>query len=114
MMRTAVTLTLILTLAACGSSRQQSTPRSIAPASVPYSAGPIQSACLRADRRNASQRLCGCVQAVANRDLTRREQSRAVSFFDDPQKAQDARGGSAFWKKYRAFSNRAAQVCSQA
>ncbi|MGB1234953.1 MAG: hypothetical protein ACPG5U_04400 [Planktomarina sp.] len=98
-------------LAACGSSRQAAAPV-VTPATIPFASGPVMNACVAADRSNASRRLCGCVQAVANDSLTSSDQSRAVGFFRDPQKAQDARGGSAFWTRYRAFSNRAAKVCA--
>jgi hypothetical protein len=78
--------------------------------------GDISSACLAADRRAASPALCSCVQQVANQTLSGSEQSRAASFFNDPQLAQDTRqsdsaGDERFWQRYRAFSDLAGQIC---
>ncbi|MEO0358243.1 MAG: hypothetical protein AAF386_08095 [Pseudomonadota bacterium] len=112
-MRYIILFTLIGAVSACGSSRSSSGP-STSQVSVPFASGPIYNACLEADRRKASQRLCGCIQATANQDLSSREQSRAVGFFRDPHKAQEARGGSTFWTRYRAWSDRTKRVCARA
>ncbi|MGV6839305.1 MAG: arginine transporter, partial [Planktomarina sp.] len=101
-MRYIVGFILLFSLAACGSSRSSSSYRG--PVAAPFATGPIYGACMNAGRSAASSRLCGCVQSVADRTLSTSDQSRAVSFFRDPQKAQDARGGSAFWTRYKAFS----------
>lgn len=81
------------------------------------SAGPVESACLRSDRAQATRALCRCVDAVAQRTLTRSEQRRAASFFRDPQLAQDVRMSksdrdNAFWARYRAFGEAAERSCS--
>ena len=81
------------------------------------SAGPVESACVRSDRPQASRALCRCIDAVAQRTLTRSEQRRAASFFRDPQLAQDVRMSksdrdSAFWARYRAFGETAERTCS--
>ncbi len=80
-------------------------------------AGPIESACLRSDRPNATRALCRCIDSVAQRNLTRAEQRRAASFFRDPQLAQDVRMSksdrdNAFWARYRAFGAAAEQTCT--
>lgn len=80
-------------------------------------AGPIESACLRSDRQQATRALCRCIDSVAQRTLTRSEQRRAASFFRDPQLAQDVRMSkserdNAFWARYRAFGEAAERSCS--
>ncbi|WP_147127383.1 hypothetical protein [Shimia ponticola] len=81
-----------------------------------YAEGPIKDACLAAGRKAASRQLCGCVQAVANRELSSRDRARAVGFFADPQRAQDARtadgpAADAFWDRYKAFARTAERSC---
>jgi hypothetical protein len=96
-------------LAACGGGGVEVT-------RTAFATGPIYSACLSADRPQASVPLCGCVQAVADVSLTGAEQRRAVAFFRDPHQAQVVRQSDrprdeAFWPRYRAFAARAEQVC---
>ena len=81
------------------------------------SAGPIETACIRSDRAQATRALCRCIDSVAQRTLTRGEQRRAASFFRDPQLAQDVRMSRSqrdneFWARYRAFGAAAEQACS--
>ncbi|MEM1232710.1 MAG: arginine transporter [Pseudomonadota bacterium] len=109
-MRFVVFIITVAALASCGGSSNR------APAGIQFAQGPISRACLAADRRAASQALCECVQAVANSELSAREQSRAAEFFADPQAAQDTRqsdnpGSERFWTRYRAFADRAEQTC---
>ena len=78
--------------------------------------GDVGQACMDAGRRDASPALCTCVQQVANRTLSSRDQSRAVAFFDDPQLAQDTRqsdrsSDEAFWGRYKAFTELATEIC---
>ncbi|MEJ8563228.1 arginine transporter [Yoonia sp. GPGPB17] len=78
--------------------------------------GDISRACLEADRRAASPALCSCVQQVANQSLSGRDQARAVTFFEDPQLAQDTRqsdrsADERFWDRYRAFTDLASEIC---
>ncbi|MEM9854969.1 MAG: arginine transporter [Pseudomonadota bacterium] len=101
---------IIITLAACGGRAAR------APTGIQFASGPISEACLAAGRKAATRQLCQCVQAVANQDLSRSEQTRAAGFFADPQRAQDTRqsdapGADAFWDRYRAFADRAERVC---
>lgn len=84
----------------------------------PASAGPIESACVRSDRPQATRALCRCIDSVAQRTLTRSEQRRAATFFRDPQLAQDVRMSKSqrdneFWARYRAFGAAAEQTCSR-
>ena len=80
-------------------------------------AGVLERACLRSDRGAAKSQLCGCIQNVADRTLSRGDQRVAAKFFKDPQRAQDMRQSSnssheVFWKRYRAFGASAEQSCS--
>lgn len=109
-------LTLILALAACGGSRSAPVPKAKPTIKRPYAEGPIFQACLKAGRKAASRDLCGCAQAVANRELTSRDRARAETFYADPQLAQDARTADnsatrAFWKRYRAYATTAERSC---
>ncbi|TVP73105.1 MAG: hypothetical protein EA339_04510 [Rhodobacteraceae bacterium] len=81
------------------------------------SAGPIETACLRSDRAQATRSMCRCIDNVARQTLTRAEQRRAASFFRDPQLAQDVRMSrsdrdNAFWTRYREFGAAAERACS--
>jgi hypothetical protein len=103
---------LLLTLSACGGG-SSGTPG----VTRAYATGPMQTACLRADRSAASPQLCGCVQAAADASLSRRDQSRAVRFFKDPHQAQvtrqsDRRGDEAFWQRYKRFVSVAERSCA--
>ncbi len=80
------------------------------------SAGPIETACLRSDRAQATRAMCRCIDSVAQRTLTRSEQRRAATFFRDPQRAQDVRMSksdrdNAFWARYREFGAAAERSC---
>lgn len=119
---------ILALLAACGSggSRYSSgnSTRGPVPAvgtemPVLFASGPISQACLSAGRRAASRARCGCVQAVADFNLSPAEQRRGAAFFDDPQQAQDIRqsdnsANEVFWKKWKAYGQEAAQLCARA
>ena len=80
-------------------------------------AGPISTACMKSNRRAATQALCGCIQQVADSTLTGSDQRRAAAFFRDPDKAQQVfvsqkRADDAFWVRYKAFGARAEASCS--
>lgn len=113
---------LILGLAAtmltsCGSSNSNSKPRHpISHGPTPTATGPINSACLSSDRSARSRQVCGCIQAVANSTLTGSEQRRAAEFYANPHSVQETRqsdrpGDEQFWKVYKAYGERAEQVC---
>lgn len=79
-------------------------------------AGPIENACLRSDRAQATRAMCRCIDSVAQTTLTRSEQRRAASFFSDPDRAQQIRMSktardNAFWDRYRDFGATAEQYC---
>lgn len=79
-------------------------------------AGPIERACLKADRKAASRPLCNCVQQVADLTLDGRDQRLAASFFSDPHRAQEIRQSDrstheAFWKRYKSFGANAESYC---
>lgn len=76
----------------------------------------LESACTKSPRAAASGVLCGCIQDVANLTLTKSDQRMAVSFFKDPQKAQDIRQSDRgshekFWDRYKQFTEAAGQLC---
>jgi hypothetical protein len=114
MMKHAVILAACLALAACGGGNRVD--RGPSSAQVRVASGPIADACLRAGRKDATRRLCGCVQNVADRDLTGADQRLAVGFFANPHRAQEIRQSpnprhEAFWQRYKAFVARAESVC---
>ena len=79
-------------------------------------AGPIESACMRADRKSASRALCGCIQQVANQTLRDGDQRRAATFFRDPEKAHKvwmskSKSDDAFWERYKVFGAQAEAYC---
>ncbi|MFD1343769.1 hypothetical protein [Litorisediminicola beolgyonensis] len=81
-----------------------------------YATGPINTACMKSDRKARNPRLCGCVQAVANQSLSNSEQRLAVTFFKDPHRAQEIRQSDRpnherMWRNYKAFAGRAEQLC---
>lgn len=86
-------------------------------AAVPVVAGPIESACLRSDRKQANRQVCGCIQQVADMTLRGADQRRAASFFRDPEKAQKVKmsktaSDDAFWDRYQAFGEQAEAFCA--
>ena len=97
-------------LASCGGGRSsQVVTRS--------ASGPISAACEQAARKGASAERCGCVQAVANDSLSRRDQQLGASFFQDPHRAQEIRQSSSrdhaeFWDRWKSFGDAANKICS--
>ena len=76
----------------------------------------IAKACLKAARPGASRALCACIQTVADRTLTRRDQRLAAGFFRNPHRAQVIRQSSRrahaeFWRRYKAFGAAAEDSC---
>ena len=83
---------------------------------LPAAAGTIRDACLAAERAGTPQ-LCACIQAAADRTLSKRDQRLAARFFRDPDMAQeirqsDRRAHEVFWQRYRAFGETAEAFCS--
>ena len=84
---------------------------------APSFAGPIESACLRSDRKGASRQLCGCIQQVADMTLRSADQRKAAGFFRDPDRAQKvkmskSKSDDAFWDRYKAFGEQAEAYCA--
>jgi hypothetical protein len=80
--------------------------------------GRIESTCLASGRAAANPALCGCIQSVADRELSRSDQRLAASFYANPQRAQDIRQSDnpthrAFWDRYRAFGDRVERSCAR-
>lgn len=117
-MKNLLILGMIVVLAGCGGNRSKgNTGRGAAPLYAPTASGPIKSACLASDRKARSNHLCGCIQAVADRHLTGGEQRRAVSFYANPQSAQDIRQSKSanderFWKSYSEYAKQAERICT--
>ncbi len=115
MTRLGVALAAVVLVAACGGGSSR-VDRAVGGASPTIASGPISEACQRAGRKAANRRLCGCVQAVANRDLSSSDQLLSAEFFSEPHQAQEIRQSDnprheAFWKRYTAFAARAEQTC---
>ncbi|MCP5073933.1 MAG: hypothetical protein GY947_11650 [Rhodobacteraceae bacterium] len=82
-----------------------------------FSAGTIERACNKSDRRAATRSLCGCIQDIADIKLTSSDQKLAAKFFADPHLAQETRQSDneakeRFWKRYKAFGQTASDSCS--
>jgi hypothetical protein len=80
-------------------------------------AGPIESACLKSDRKVANRALCGCIQQVADMTLKGGDQRKAAKFFRDPDQAQKIRMSKSdrdneFWARYKNFGETAAAYCA--
>lgn len=81
-------------------------------------AGPIDSACIRSERGAANAPLCGCIQQVADKTLSRADQRRAAGFFRDEDQAQAVRmsksdADNAFWARYKNFAATAEAYCAR-
>ncbi|MGC1503793.1 MAG: hypothetical protein WA782_06580 [Sulfitobacter sp.] len=116
MLRISIALVALVALVSCGGSRSSGN-RGYAP--VQFASGPIQKACQAQGRKAASRARCGCVQAVANRELSAADQRRGMKYFKDPHALQQVRqnqdgnaGNKRFWAAWKAYGERAAQVCS--
>ena len=88
----------------------------VAGATTPAYADRIERACLSSGRAQATHALCGCIQDAADMTLTRRDQRKAATFFNDPHRAQEVRqssrsSDSEFWERYRSFGDTAAVFC---
>jgi len=118
MKRIAMALVALGTWAACGGGHKTSYSSRgyIAPTQL-YATGPIQRACLAQGRSAATSQRCGCIQAVADRELSGSEQRRGVKAFKDPHKMQEWRqsdraSDNAFWSTWKAYGESAARICS--
>lgn len=108
-MRVFIASISLVALTACGGDR-------LSTGSTARANGPISQACLAADRSAASPRLCGCVQSVANRELSSADRARVARFFGDPEFAHairisDTTANDNFWRRYQAFVATARSTC---
>lgn len=105
-------------LAACGGGTRDYNPSgSYGGAVVLFANGPLNKACMQSDRKQANPGRCGCIQAVADRELSSAQQRRGVQVFKDPHALQEARqsdnrSDNAFWSVWKAYGNTAATLCS--
>ncbi|AKS46853.1 hypothetical protein SAMN05444287_1977 [Octadecabacter temperatus] len=109
-MKNFVILSALVALTACsGGNRSNS-------GSTRGATGDISRACLAADRSAANPSLCGCVQRVANSELSSRDRARVATFMADPEianetKISNSNANDAFWDRYRAFISSARSQC---
>lgn len=106
----------ILALAGCGGAPREdrSDRRVITPAPVAF--GPISKACLQSDRKKKSTQLCTCIQAAADKTLSRSDQRKSVAFYTNPHLAQEIRtsdrsNDEKFWDAYAAYGREAQRLC---
>ena len=118
-MRNLVILATLVALVGCGNgyrSADRGPSRGAAKIFQSKASGPISRACMASDRKARSPALCGCIQSVANQSLSGGDQRLAASFYSDPHKAQEIRqsdnlNNERFWKKYKAYGQKAAVSC---
>jgi len=99
-MRIVLLMSVIASLVACG----------------PRVNGAIAEACVDSDRRAANASLCNCIGRVASTELSRADQRQLISFFRDPERANDVKiddrpPAEAFWTRYRDFTRAAERTC---
>lgn len=114
-----IAVATLVVLAACSSGARDtvSSAARVASPTALFATGPIYSACRQAGRDQASRARCGCVQAVANRELDASDQRRGAGFFSDPHEAQEVRQSDRaiderFWQRWRAYGDEAARICT--
>lgn len=78
--------------------------------------GEVGQACLAAGRSAANPQLCGCIDQVAGRTLSRAEQGLAAQYFEDPEalqvmKLDDRPRAERMWARYDNFVDTARAVC---
>ncbi|MEL7255770.1 MAG: hypothetical protein AAGL23_16465 [Pseudomonadota bacterium] len=105
----------ILALSACGGGGRDDRPDRRVIAS-PVAFGPISKACLQSDRKKKSRQLCTCIQAAADKTLSRTDQRRSVAFYNDPHLAQQIRTSDRsvdekFWDAYAEYGKTAERMC---
>lgn len=117
MKSTVLALIALSTLAACGGGATNYTTRGAFAPQQLFATGAIQRACLAQGRRDATSARCGCVQAVADSELSGSEQRRSLKVFKDPHKLQEWRqsdraSDNAFWSAWKAFGQNAERFCA--
>ncbi len=83
-----------------------------------FATGPIYNACQAGGRKAASKARCGCVQWVADQELTDGQQRRGAGFFKNQHGLQEVRQSSErnaangkFWDAWKAYGQSAARQC---
>ncbi|GAA6190286.1 hypothetical protein DS909_01925 [Phaeobacter gallaeciensis] len=102
---------LFMTIALCAGSLV-----ALAPAPAEAASGTINRACRASDRPAASRELCGCIQRVANKSLSRTERRKVAKWFADPHQAQQIRmsdrsSDEQLWLRYKAFGQKVHATC---
>ena len=117
MTRVAIALCAVLAMSACGGSRYANgNAGGFRPAPILFASGPIQRACQKSGRKEASLERCGCIQAIADQSMSGSEQRRGARLFEDPHEAQvirqsDNSRNEKFWLVWKAFGQNAAAAC---
>ncbi len=104
-------------LAACGGPRGYNPSGGFGSGAVLFAQGPLNTACMQSGRKEASSARCGCIQAVADRELSNRHQQLGIKVFQDPHILQEARqsdnaNDNSFWASWKAFGQTSATLCS--
>ena len=101
----------------------QLAPAPVVPAAAPapragFARGQIYTACQTSGRKAASRARCGCVQWVADQELTAAQQRRGAGYFLDQHALQEVRQSSeskrsnkVFWAAWKAYGEQAARLC---
>ena len=113
-MRIILILSGLILLTACGGGNRLNSGGNTA--ATRGATGEISRACLAADRSAATPQLCGCIQGVANREMSTSDRSRIARFFADPEFAHairisDTPANDDFWRRYQAFTASARAQC---
>jgi len=92
-------------------------PRAPLPQSRRFATGPIYAACRAAGRKNATEARCGCVQWVADRELSSSDQRRGARYFSQQHALQEVRmsdrpSDEVFWDTWKAYGQSATRYCS--
>lgn len=119
MVRLSIMICALGAFTACGGPRGYNPSGGYGGGAVLFATGPINSACLSAGRKQATRARCGCIQAVADRELSAADQRRGVRVFNDPHTLQEARqsdrdSDNAFWSRWKEYGNTASTLCSAA
>ncbi|WP_121067871.1 hypothetical protein [Chachezhania antarctica] len=78
--------------------------------------GVVERACRESERTAASDRLCSCIQNVAQKTLSFSERRKVAKWFRDPHRAQETRQSDrardeVLWKNYKKFGDTARRTC---
>ncbi len=117
MVRLFTMICVVGTLAACGGPRGYNPSGGFGRGAVLFATGPIHNACMKSGRKQASAARCGCIQAVADKELSSSEQRRGVRVFSDPHSLPEARqsdrkSDNDFWAVWKAYGQTASTLCS--